>query len=72
MAGVREVYLGMNVIGDAGGRALAASLPQSSRLQKLSLLNNTMSDDAAASFAEVSAKGFRNPRLSAGPPCQFQ
>ena len=49
-AGVREVFLGKNRIGDVGGRAFAeyAALPLGPR--KLSLISNHLGDGAATAF----------------------
>ena len=55
-AGVREVYLGKNLVGDAGAAALAAVVGGADGPRKLSLLGNRVGDAGAASFAAAVAR----------------
>ena len=64
-AGVREVILGKNRIGNAGGRALAAACRLEGAPRKLSLLNNHLGDGAAAAFGEVLGGGRRGTGVQA-------
>mmetsp|Transcript_76550 Transcript_76550/g.127611 ORF Transcript_76550/g.127611 Transcript_76550/m.127611 type:complete len:376 (-) Transcript_76550:30-1157(-) len=59
-AGVCELFLGKNAIGDAGGMALAQGCAEvdgrgmlMSPLRKLSLINNSLGDAAASAFARA-------------------
>ena len=60
-AGVQELHLSTNRIGDAGGQALALACSHAtSGLRKLTLLSNAIGDAAAASFGTILAD---NPLL---------
>ena len=55
-AGVQELHLSTNRIGDAGGQALALACSHAtSGLRKLTLLSNAIGDAAAASFGTILA-----------------
>lgn len=52
-AGIGEIHLSANLIGDVGGSALARAFSRANALEKLTLLNNKIGDAAAVSFGET-------------------